>query len=103
VGNIAQHYNRREVIMEEPLKAVYTGDSSKYHIFQIVEDEKLVVGSLYIRKTENLPETVEVDLLTPNNDNFLWSLNVKTLRERARNGSKAKRKLDIILQQREEK
>jgi len=78
------------------LIAVYTGDSENFHIFQIVDDN--VVGSLYIaRKEENIPEALEVNLITPTRDDHLWRTKVKVLVDKAREGSKALKKLHAIL------
>jgi len=82
--------------MPEPinLTAVYTGDSSNYHIFQVVDGGDFV-GSLYVKKTSDngIPEGVEVTFITPSRDKFLWKKGMEELLDRARSGSKAEQKL----------
>jgi hypothetical protein len=76
------------------LRAVFTGDSSNYHIFQVVDSEDCV-GSIYIKKksTNGVPEALEINLVTPIRDKFLWTKGLEELIEKAREGSKAKHKL----------
>jgi hypothetical protein len=81
--------------------AVYTGDSANYHIFQIASEEGDVVGSIYLSKKEDIPEGLDITLITPNRDKFLWRKNVEDLKDRARDGSKAEAKLKRILKKHE--
>jgi hypothetical protein len=82
--------------MPEPIQltAVYTGDSSNYHIFQIVNGGDFV-GSLYVKKKSDngIPEGLEVTFVTPSRDKFLWTKGMGELLDRARSGSKAEQKL----------
>jgi hypothetical protein len=84
--------------MEDGFNAVYTGESSKYRIFQLVVKNRNLVGSFYVRKELELPEAFEVNLITPSSDSFLWRTGINKLRERARNGSRAKRKLSLAIE-----
>jgi hypothetical protein len=83
--------------MGEPteLMAVFTGDSTNYHIFQIVDNDDFV-GSLYIKKksTNGVPEGADISFITPSRDKHLWKKGLKSLIEKARDGSKAKQKLE---------
>lgn len=75
------------------LIAIFTGDSSHYHIFQVVDSEHCV-GSLYIKKKGvELPEGLEVNLITPSRDKELWKHGMTQLLSKARAGSKAEQKL----------
>lgn len=77
--------------------AHYTGDSAKFHIFQIDDDTGESVGSIYISKDAELPNEFEISLITPQRDKFLWTKGIKNLISRARVGSKAESKLQKIL------
>ena len=79
--------------------AVYTGDSANFHIFQIVDEN--LVGSIYVKKeeTSDIPEGVEVNLITHGRDEELWKIKVKELLGKARPGSKAELKLKKVLVQ----
>lgn len=78
----------------EGLNAVFTGDSANFHIFQVVGEDDYV-GSLYVRKATNepIPERVELTLITSSRDYELWKQGLNTLISKARDGSKAKKKL----------
>lgn len=83
------------------LTAVFTGDSANFHIFQVIDSSK-VVGSIYIKKKsdDGIPEALEINLITPQRDQFLWIKGLKSLIAKAREGSRAKNKLMKTLQQR---
>jgi hypothetical protein len=76
------------------LAAVYTGDSANYHIFQIPDDLS-VVASIYIRKdTEGgIPHELSINLTLPTRNKEAWLKGITTLKDNARDGSKAKTKL----------
>ena len=75
------------------LIAVFTGDSTNYHIFQVIDSEECV-GSLYIKKKGlELPEGLDINLITPTRDKELWKRGMDQLLEKARSGSKAENKL----------
>jgi hypothetical protein len=76
------------------LNVVFTGDSANYHIFQVVESGDCV-GSIYIRKDSDngVPETAELNFITPSRDKRTWVAGMSELIEKARDGSKAKNKL----------
>lgn len=79
------------------VNAAYTGDSRKFHIFQIDDETGESVGSIYISKEMNIPEGVEISFITPQRDKFLWEKMIGRLIEKAREGSKAEAKLHRIL------
>ena len=75
-------------------KAVYTNDSAKYHVFQIVDDE--IVGSIYLsKKCDPLPKKLNFTLQTEQDKG--WRTGLKTLHGRARPGSKQFKKLQAAL------
>lgn len=86
--------------MGEPteLNAVFTGDSTNFHIFQIFDSEDFV-GSLYVKKksANGVPEAAEVNFITPARDKHLWKVGLNSLIEKARSGSKAEQKLKRAL------
>ena len=45
------------------MKAIYTGDSKRYHKFEVVGEENFV-GSLYVKKEGAVPTKVEVELIS---------------------------------------
>ena len=51
------------------MKAVYTGDSKRYHKFEIVGEENFV-GSLYVKKEGSVPGKVEVELISKGNSEY---------------------------------
>jgi hypothetical protein len=77
---------------------VYTGDSTNYHIFQVVGGGEYV-GSIYIKKKSenNIPKTVEVNFVTPTSDKTVWLKGIKSLIDGARDGSKAEQKLKKVM------
>jgi hypothetical protein len=79
------------------LIAVYTGDSTNFHIFQIVDEE--AVGTIYLKKksSNGIPQGLDVNLITPNSDKELWEIKVKDLLKKSREGSKARTKLERVL------
>jgi hypothetical protein len=79
------------------LIAVYTGDSTNFHIFQIVDAE--AVGTIYLKKksSHGIPQGLDVSLITPNSDKELWEIKVKELLKNSREGSKARSKLEKVL------
>jgi len=82
------------------LTAVYTGDSPNYHIFQVVDSGDFV-GSLYIKKSSDngIPETIEVNFVTPSRDKVVWKKGMDDLLDKAREGSKAEKKLIRTMRQ----
>jgi len=79
------------------VNAVYAGDSRKFHIFQIEDDTGESVGSVYVSKEVELPNEIEVSLITPQRDKFLWETLLCKLISKARKGSKAEAKLQRTL------
>lgn len=79
------------------LKAVFSGETKKYHYFLVHEGEKKVVGTFYIRKDVPLPEHVSVTLVTPNH--VEWKYLLQVLTERSRVGSKGRQKLVDVEEQ----
>ena len=78
------------------LLAVYVGDSANFHIFQFVADE--AVGTLYFKKSDSdIPEGVDVNVITPQRDKDLWRHSVNALLEKSREGSKGEAKLIRVL------
>jgi len=60
-NNPGNHSEEKEM----ELRAVYTKDSKRYHVFQLEEGQE-VAGSLYFRKDgERIPDQVVVVLKTP--------------------------------------
>jgi len=52
-------------IVELNVPAVFTGDSKRYHRFQLVsEAEGEIVGTIYLQKDSELPKTVSVELIS---------------------------------------
>ena len=48
---------------EKQLIAVYTRDSKRYHLYTLDADEEaLIVGSLYIKKGEQIPKKLTIEL-----------------------------------------
>jgi len=79
------------------LIAVYTGDSTNFNIFQIVDEDGNVVGSLYFNKKNDLPEGVDVNLITPKRDHHLWTSGINFLLGKSRDGSKNQKKLKQVM------
>lgn len=73
------------------LFAVFTHDTRKYHVYQILEEEKKVVGTLYYRKDVPLPVSESFEIINPADDRFVGM--IKTLIDRARDGSKGQQRL----------
>lgn len=77
--------------------AMYSGDTAKFHVFQIDDESGESVGSVYVSKEVELPSELEISLITPQRDKFLWVKGIKNLISRARVGSKAESKLQKTL------
>lgn len=78
----------------DAVSAVYVGDSTNYHIYQVANGKK-VVGSLYFDKESEVPKEVTLNLLTPANKE--WRGIVEKLRGNAREGSKNYDRLSLVL------
>ena len=80
------------------LEMVYVQDTAKYLMFQI--SHKDVVGTIYLPKKlllKRFPEELEILVLTPAIDEFLWKKRIEEMLLRVRGGSKAERKLKQAL------
>jgi len=83
-------------IILERTTAVYVGDSTNYHIYQIADGNgKKVVGTLYFSKDDEAPSKVVVSLLTPAHGK--WRGIVEKLKGKAKEGSKNYNRLTSIL------
>jgi hypothetical protein len=78
---------------------VYTGDSRNFHIFAVANEESEVVGTLYFSKNLDLPEGLDVNIITPQRDHFLWERKIKFLLEKSREGSKNRKRLTQVLKE----
>lgn len=79
--------------------AVYTGDSRNFHIFTIADEESEIVGSIYVNKKIEIPEGLDVNIITPQRDHHLWESKVKFLLEKSREGSKNRKRLMQVLKE----
>ena len=77
--------------------AVYTGDSRNFHIFNIVDEESNIVGSIYVNRKIDIPEGLDINMITPNRDHFLWETKVRFLLEKSQPGSKNEKRLKKVL------
>lgn len=73
------------------LFAVFTHETRKYFMFQLLEKEKRVVGTIYFRKDTPLPENLDFAVITPNDER--WKCDMDILVNRSRVGSKGRNKL----------
>lgn len=78
--------------------AVFVGETRKFYTFQLLQEEKRIVGSIYFRKDTPLPDSESIQFVNPNHSH--WSDMVRELISRARNGSKGKMKLERVLRER---
>ena len=94
----AKKANRKKVATgkndNSAISAVYVGDSTNYHIYQVANGKK-VVGSLYFDKENEVPKEITVRLLTPVNGE--WRGAVEKLRGNAKGGSKNHDRLTAVL------
>lgn len=84
-----------ETVKNDIVSAVYVGDSANYHIYQVANGKRVVVGSLYFDRENEVPREVVISLLTPANED--WRGIVEKLRDAAREGSKSRDRLTAAL------
>lgn len=58
----------------ETIKAVYTGDSKRYHKFEIVDKEKTVVGSIYFSKEGKISPNLNIETVSEGHPEYKIAL-----------------------------
>lgn len=92
---------KKAVVVPLELNAMFTGDSTNYHVFQIATEDK-VLGSVYIdKKTDAIPESVKLSLVTPGRNKKEWRKGMNILLDKTREGSRAETKLIKIMKSNE--